>query len=147
MVNEDEEDKIATREKLNDMVTECTEDGMEVVASQTAQPTALDYLFMGDDSLDAIVERERTEEDELFKYLGEKDIGHNADPLKWWRDNESRYPKIAAIAKKYLAVPATSTSSERVFSTAGNIVNAKRSCLSPEHVDVLIFLYQNRNLT
>ncbi len=32
---------------------------------------------------------------------------------------------------------------ERVFSTAGDIVNAQRSVLRPDHVDQLIFLKKN----
>ena len=33
--------------------------------------------------------------------------------------------------------------SDRLFSSAGNLVNQKRSCLSPENVDYLLFLYEN----
>ncbi|KAG7278419.1 hypothetical protein CRUP_026970 [Coryphaenoides rupestris] len=36
--------------------------------------------------------------------------------------------------------------SERVFSTAGDIVTAKRSTLSPDNVDILIFLKKNLKL-
>ncbi|KAK1894208.1 Zinc finger BED domain containing protein 1 [Dissostichus eleginoides] len=37
----------------------------------------------------------------------------------------------------------TSVSAERVFSTAGDVVTAKRSTLKPEHVDKLLFLQKN----
>ncbi|EFN84807.1 Zinc finger BED domain-containing protein 1, partial [Harpegnathos saltator] len=68
------------------------------------------------------------------------------DPLKWWKAHENLYPTIAALAKIYLAIPASSASSERVFSTAGNIVTAKRNCLSTENVNLLIFLNKNKSL-
>ena len=29
-------------------------------------------------------------------------------PLLWWRKNCSRYPTLTVLAKKYLAIPATS---------------------------------------
>lgn len=54
-----------------------------------------------------------------------------------------RFPKLAKIAKKYLSVPGTSTAAERAFSKAGNIITAKRNCLSGKTADMLIFLAHN----
>ena len=34
------------------------------------------------------------------------------DPLKWWKENGAKYPYVANIARKYLAIPATSAPSE-----------------------------------
>lgn len=59
---------------------------------------------------------------------------------------ENLNPLIAQIAKKYVCLPVTSVSSERCFSTAGNVVTPIRNCLSTENVNLLVFLYQNRKL-
>ena len=38
------------------------------------------------------------------------------DVMEWWSDNEEKFPNIAKLARKYLAIPASSAPSERVFS-------------------------------
>ncbi|KAE8287441.1 Zinc finger BED domain-containing protein 1 [Larimichthys crocea] len=81
---------------------------------------------------------------ELVQYEREPQLPPDADPLLWWKSTGSaRYPYIAQVAKKYLTVPGTSVRSERVFSSAGNIVNKKRSALAADHVDRLVFLANN----
>ncbi len=55
----------------------------------------------------------------------------DSTPLDWWSRSSYRYPRLARLAMQYLAIPATSVPSERAFSTAGYIVNEKRSCLLP----------------
>ena len=44
---------------------------------------------------------------------------------------------------KDICVPARSVASEKVFSSAGDLVSAQRLCLCSEHVDKLIFLKKN----
>ena len=41
------------------------------------------------------------------------------------------------------SITVTSVPSERLFSSTGNLVSNKRSCLLPENVDKLLFLYEN----
>jgi hypothetical protein len=41
-------------------------------------------------------------------------------PLSWWLQNEAKYPRLAYLARNYLAVPASSATVERIFSRAGN---------------------------
>lgn len=80
---------------------------------------------------------------ELTKFLQEEALDVSSDPLMWWRDNHRRFPLIAKLAQKYMCIFATSTSSERMFSTAGNIVTPERSCLKSHKVNMLVFLARN----
>lgn len=80
---------------------------------------------------------------ELSSYKSENSIPMSSDPLLWWKEHQCSYPILSNIAKYFLAIPATSVASERVFSAAGDIVNAQRAVLSPENVDLLIFLKCN----
>ena len=69
-----------------------------------------------------------------------------ADPLTWWRENEAKFYGLKMLARKYLAIPATSAPSERVFSLAGNICSRRHASLSPDHLDALVFLNANGDL-
>jgi hypothetical protein len=64
----------------------------------------------------------------------------NTDPLEYWQINRTSFPKLFKVVEKYLAVTATSTPSERLFSRAGNIMTESRNKLSPEHLTQLLFL-------
>uniref|UniRef100_A0A1A7ZCN3 HAT C-terminal dimerisation domain-containing protein n=1 Tax=Nothobranchius furzeri TaxID=105023 RepID=A0A1A7ZCN3_NOTFU len=79
--------------------------------------------------------------EEILQYFQEHTSPKSTNPLQWWKSNEARFPSLASLAKSYLCVPATSTPSERLFSSAGNIVSKKRTSLSPEHIDMLTFFH------
>ncbi|KAK0143585.1 Zinc finger BED domain-containing protein 1 [Merluccius polli] len=74
---------------------------------------------------------------EMVKYKDTDSLTLDGNALDWWRCHQSEFPLIANLAKKYLCIPGTSVSSERVFSTAGDIVHSDRSVLSAQHVDQL----------
>jgi len=101
--------------------------------------TAFDFLFPSDNQT-------INKSCEVTVYTEENQIDKNNDPVLWWQKNETRFPKLSKIAKKYLSVPGTSTPAERAFSKAGNIITAKRNCLSGKTADMLIFLAHNTNV-
>lgn len=104
-----------------------------------SKKTALEDLLGG--TFDKPVAQHISQIDaEMNKYRAETSIPLNSCPLKWWKENARLYPLLSSIAKAYLSTPATSVPSERVFSSAGDIVNVQRSQLLPENVDMLIFL-------
>lgn len=84
--------------------------------------------------------------EEVTSYKQAGCISVDEDPLAWWKSNAHKYPHVAKLAQRDLAVPGTSVPSERVFSTAGDIVTASRSRLLPENVDKLIFLQKNMRI-
>ncbi|KAK7176491.1 hypothetical protein R3I93_000658 [Phoxinus phoxinus] len=82
-------------------------------------------------------------EQEMLIYESETPLPTDSNPLSWWKTSQSRYPHLAELARRYLSIPGTSVRAERVFSTAGIIVNKKRSALDSENVDRLVFLANN----
>jgi len=84
--------------------------------------------------------------DEVASYLALPKIHHDDCPLIWWKTNKTRFPVLSKLAKKYLAVPATSTPSERLFSEAGNVMTIKRTQLAPNMLENLVFCKKNWRL-
>jgi len=80
---------------------------------------------------------------ELSKYVAAPCQPRASDPLTWWHDNMARFPLLSAAARRYLAAPATSVPSERLFSSAGDIADDKRTCLLAENLERLVFLKAN----
>lgn len=70
-------------------------------------------------------------------------INKKEDLASWWGEKGLQFPMIRRVARKYLAVNATSTPSERLFSYAGSIVSKKRNSLKPQKVDMLTCLAYN----
>ena len=62
------------------------------------------------------------------------------DPLKWWSQHCRMLPLLSALARKVLCIPATSASSERVFSSAGLTVTSLRNRLTESQAGRLVFL-------
>ena len=63
------------------------------------------------------------------------------DMLGYWKVKANSWPSLAAVARVILAIPATETSSERVFSLAGRTIEDRRTQLNVETIDDLIFLH------
>ena len=87
----------------------------------------------------AVLTNFKRAEAEVFAYREEGPISTADSLLVWWKTNGHKYPLLSAVGKKYLCVPATSVPSERVFSTAGDIVTAQRSALKFKDVDKVMF--------
>lgn len=80
---------------------------------------------------------------ELNIYLEEKVQLRKISVFDWWSANRNRFPALAHTARQYLNIPAAQTTSERLFSTAGNIVTPNRAQLDYAHVEQLAFLHEN----
>jgi hypothetical protein len=85
----------------------------------------------------------QTSANEVAEYLKEDKIKFSQNPFEWWVNKKSKYPVLSRLARIYLAVPATSTPSERLFSDAGNLLTAKRSRMDPELFKRIMFLKRN----
>lgn len=74
--------------------------------------------------------------------VGRKSI----DPQVWWRENGSEFPHLSRVARKWLGVCASSTASERVFSSCGLALSAKHTKLKGTTLEAQVKLKYNMPL-
>jgi hypothetical protein len=132
-------------------IIEPTPKKMRSSSSENAQNESpwdcLDEILSGN-SQTAVNSIHLSTDNEMLKYLAEGLLSRKEDPLEWWRINKHQYPNMASLARIYLAPPPTSVPSERVFSTAGDVITDHRAKLLPENAEKLILLkfnYHNLN--
>ena len=110
-------------------------------STYTPPPLSLEARIQGAEQelQRSTLERGIDDDDDDNESTGQDDLG-------WWSRHQFAYPTLARLAKKYLAIPASSAASERVFSSAGNFVTKKRNRLGYDTVDALVFLNGSHGL-
>jgi len=67
------------------------------------------------------------------------------NPLdEWCRGVVHLFPwlVVTVLARRVLDIPATSAAPERLFFTAGNVMTKKRSCLTCDNMEELVYLHE-----
>ena len=69
------------------------------------------------------------------------DITQDIDVLVLWRDvGQSRFPRISVMTRQFLAIPAVSVTSERVFSFAGLTLSDLRKSLLEGTLETIMWV-------
>ena len=66
-------------------------------------------------------------------------VGRGTDALNFWKQNHKAFPKLTSIARRVLAVQATSTIPEGLSSHSGLLMGARGTSLSVHHSEELPF--------
>ncbi|KAF0706620.1 zinc finger BED domain-containing protein 1-like, partial [Aphis craccivora] len=74
---------------------------------------------------------------EVQHYQEDSIISRNQDPLKLWKDHSYNYPHLNVLTQNTLCHFGTSVPCERVFSSAGLVLNDRRRRLKSEKVNML----------
>ncbi len=67
-------------------------------------------------------------------------------PLDWWKISAHRFKNFESLAVKYLAIPATSAPSERIWSRAARVLTVKRNKMSEEVTSANMYCKENSEL-
>ena len=69
--------------------------------------------------------------------------GTDSKQVDIWRKTYSRTLSILSeSAKQVMCVPASSATSERLFSASGNLVTDRRTTVDPENVNMVVYIQQ-----
>jgi hypothetical protein len=82
----------------------------------------------------------------LYKRYLKVKPNQDLDIFKLWEQNKTIFPVIYEQFKIYYALPAMSTPSERLFSSAGYQVWDRGNKISPEKVNQVNFIVENEDL-
>lgn len=58
----------------------------------------------------------------------------------WWRVNRADYPRMAAAARDYLAIPASEVSVERLFSKGRDVIGIRRHSMTADTMRMLMLM-------
>ena len=78
--------------------------------------------------------------DELDTYLGYNPRPLGQSVLEFYRTQAVILPGLSSVTRRILCVPATSTSSERLFTHAGNVFTDRPNRLGAQNLDDLLLL-------
>lgn len=85
-----------------------------------------------------------TADRELEEYLSmDNNFGPDDDILEFWMKQQHLFPTLATIVMDIYSIPASNTTVERLFSSAGDTITDRRTNLSTEKVNKLLFLKKN----
>jgi len=82
----------------------------------------------GNEDDDIFIFKNLNKEEEYTEYIKESTISNkDINPLDYWKQNSYRSPILSILTRRYLAIPATSASIERIFSISNNIITKRRN--------------------
>ena len=76
-------------------------------------------------------------------YCEEGVVPEDSDILEYWKTNRKKFPLLSRLVRKFLCIPALSATSEQVFSTAENVVSERRTNLSIDNNEMLVYMKEN----
>lgn len=126
------------------------------LGSRPVVPSRINLEHDLDDWKDDLDEQDHAPSDDVERYLRwtysdeetnssccTVDCENTFNVAKFWSSVQVRrdYPLPSRVALGVLSIPASSACSERVFSTAGRVVEKRRTRLSANSIDNLLFLH------
>lgn len=95
------------------------------------------------DEFDIYINEPTSLMEEPLDPLDQKSKSVPVRPLKYWKQNTSRFPLLSGYARELFGIQASSGSVERDFSAATSILSAKRTRMKYDLFQKLMFINRN----
>jgi hypothetical protein len=82
---------------------------------------------------------------DMEHYMKEEQKDETTDPLEFWKNRSKTQPKLSLMARDFLGIPATSSASERLFSSCGATMSEKRRSMMPKTMRIIELLKSMEN--
>ena len=107
------------------------------------KPISSNYFFFSEniDSVETFDDMDAT----FDKYTSLISSSNYSDSLLFWKVHENSLALLAPLAKKFMGVPASSASVERMFYISGHVFSNKRRRTGVKLFENLVFLKLNEN--
>ncbi|KAH8385002.1 hypothetical protein KR093_009651 [Drosophila rubida] len=144
---EKKENVLATvKAMLSDFIEEYENSSFDKISNNISPNNSENEMF--DEFLDlSFVKKGKMKKNdidiELDKYLAYP-VAPGTHILEFWK-NATDLKHLRKLARTILAIPASSSTSERLFSTSGHVLNEKRTRLKSANLEKILFL--NKNMT
>ena len=86
---------------------------------------------------------ESTSDAEVENYLAETCVNMETNVLDCWRINQTKFPILAKLSEKFLFIPASSASVERLICIAGKVFRPERCNLKDSTFHTLMMINCN----
>lgn len=134
-----------TQEKVPQVVEIDTSSSEPLPKKRKQEPSKLlSYLFSEDNT--STSKSLNSLEAEISRYFSEPCLPEQGDPLDFWKEHSTIYPKMSTLACRYLPIPASSGPVERLFSIGGKFFRPERCRLSDSVFEKLMNIKCNGHL-
>ena len=106
------------------------------------------FSFMPDADSGSSLSRSQSQSSgakEVDEYLQAGSVSMQINPLKFWKENEKKYPLMVRLARDVLGVPSSSSPVEQLFSVAGKVFSPERYRLTDTRFEQLMFIRCNNH--
>jgi hypothetical protein len=84
---------------------------------------------------------DKIDDDEIERYIRTKlTFSKDESVIQLWRKWSINFPQLSTLAISLFGIPASSATSERIFSASGRILEERRQTLNCDVVDDMLFL-------